>query len=354
MADRTVYVDGTTSGTPGTAGAHYATLDAAFEAEYAAAPDLVSAGAILHIECANISDTERAWTRTTNWVTDDTHYIHIYGKASDRTATNTGKWSTERYRLDVTDPSTGALYLGIDCRVENLQVKVTGSAGERHVVYIPSGNRDDMKVSISGCILVGNYSGSPSGANGILVDATGSSGNIILTATNNIIYNTGSAIAGMSGIATYSYSQSYHYNNTVYNYSVGIKSWGGAGYAKVVNNICNGCTDGFLHGDNDWDAGSDYNCSDIDSDAPGANSRNGTNGDVTFVNVTAGSEDFHLGATDANAKNYGSDLSAIFTTDIDGTTRPTGAGTWDIGADGYTYVGGLSALVFESTMVNEW
>jgi len=60
----------------------------------------------------------------------------------------------------------------------------------------------------------------------------------------------------------------------------------------------------------------------------------------TFTNVTAGSEDFHLVAG-SSLINAGTDLSATFTDDIDGTTRPTGAGTWDIGADEYassTYV----------------
>jgi hypothetical protein len=68
-----------------------------------------------------------------------------------------------------------------------------------------------------------------------------------------------------------------------------------------------------------------------DATAPALNTyyRNKT---LTFTNVTAGSEDFHLISTDTDAIDNGADLSGTFTTDIDGTTR---SGTWDIGADEY-------------------
>jgi len=59
VADRTVFVDGTTRGTPGTNGAHYATLSAAIAGEVGAAPDLVTDAAILHIEL-NGSSAETA------------------------------------------------------------------------------------------------------------------------------------------------------------------------------------------------------------------------------------------------------------------------------------------------------
>jgi hypothetical protein len=63
---------------------------------------------------------------------------------------------------------------------------------------------------------------------------------------------------------------------------------------------------------------------------------NKTVANLAFVSAT----DFHLTAASTDAIGAGTDLFAVFTTDIDGTTRPTGAGTWDIGADEYVATGG--------------
>jgi hypothetical protein len=54
-----------------------------------------------------------------------------------------------------------------------------------------------------------------------------------------------------------------------------------------------------------------------------------------FISIAASSEDLHLEPSGHNALNNGTDLSGSFTDDIDGETRPTGANTWDIGADEY-------------------
>ena len=54
-----------------------------------------------------------------------------------------------------------------------------------------------------------------------------------------------------------------------------------------------------------------------------------------FISIVASSEDLHLEPSGHNAFNNGIDLSTSFTDDIDGQTRPTGANTWDIGADEY-------------------
>jgi uncharacterized delta-60 repeat protein len=53
-----------------------------------------------------------------------------------------------------------------------------------------------------------------------------------------------------------------------------------------------------------------------------------------FQSIDTGTENLHL-RTDADndALNAGADLSANFTDDIDGDTRPVGANLWDIGAD---------------------
>lgn len=82
-----------------------------------------------------------------------------------------------------------------------------------------------------------------------------------------------------------------------------------------------------------------YNLSS-DTTAPGANSVKSVDASGTnlFISTTASAEDLHLnpaGSEFEHAHNTGTDLSANFTIDIDNETRPTGANTWDIGADEY-------------------
>ena len=60
MADRTVYVDGTESGSPG-GGAHYATLAAAITGEVAVdSGNLSTNGGILTVECSGFAGGDSA------------------------------------------------------------------------------------------------------------------------------------------------------------------------------------------------------------------------------------------------------------------------------------------------------
>jgi hypothetical protein len=114
----------------------------------------------------------------------------------------------------------------------------------------------------------------------------------------------------------------YLYNNTIQGYE-GIED----GYSDVLakNNIISAttCVDGSI------DASSDYN-SQTCASATGSNSRSSQ----TFTFVDSGTGDYHLDASDAGAKNFGTDLSGDanlpISDDIDGDTR---SGSWDIGAD---------------------
>ncbi|MDV7392544.1 hypothetical protein RZS08_14355, partial [Arthrospira platensis SPKY1] len=88
-------------------GGDYTSLNAALAGEVA---DLTSnchgtgGPGILTIECWNFEDTTAASTGT-GYTTSADYYINIIGRADDKTSSNTGKWSTDRYRLITTGSS---------------------------------------------------------------------------------------------------------------------------------------------------------------------------------------------------------------------------------------------------------
>ena len=149
---------------------------------------------------------------------------------------------------------------------------------------------------------------------------------------NNIVYNF--KTSNNHGFGIYNQLDNAHvYNNTVYNSDKGIV--GNWNFPLLKNNIVQDCTDGYyIDGAPSWNASSDYNISDLASDAPSPSYRSGLATDVTFVDEA--NDDFHLSQTDPYARNFGTNLSAdsnlSFSTDIDGATR-TSVTAWDIGAD---------------------
>lgn len=290
--------DGTTNNTSG-ATAAYATMAAAVAARCPISENTT-------FECSGSTDTAAVSITTVGAYT-----LTIHGDWSDT------KFDYAKYHLAV----TGASCISISTNnvvLSNLQVQSSNRYTERPIhLTTPSG---PGRVVIKNCFI---DSGS---ANAIHFDGLGNSGTHLIY--NTIIHKTGEA--NESGInwyvANFDVSLAM-YNVTIIGFTTGVNH-GNGNAIKAVNVITNDCTNGFS---GSYAAGSDYNASDINSDAPGDHSRNGTNGDITFANTAI--RDYGLGASDANAKDYGtSSVDSLFTDDIKGATR---SGSWDIGAHEY-------------------
>ena len=243
-----------------------------------------------------------------------------------------GKWADQRgdgnyiYVLSVGASGT-ALQLGnAGNEVFGLLLEKVSTAGYNSAGI---GVSAVANTRISGCIVRNAGSGS--------TEVKGIAGETVNTDTiveNSIFYNWPTA-----GIKVQAASDSNFkiYNCTVYGCGIGVHTYGYQD-TDIKNTLALNCTTCFAGG-----AGpvSNYNVSS-DATAPGANkATNKTAYTDYFVDPANG--DFHLKNTSLALFGLsGADLSATFTTDIDGVTR---SAPWDIGADQYVAAGGGEILL---------
>ncbi len=288
--------------------------------------NLITRNTILHLVCygdASNSDTTPA---TIDFTTDSANYVKIYTPYHDTEVGTSqrhwGKWDSTKYNLSV----SGAVALTVDtykAEVDGLQV--SASQMDSKAIVITSNCRD---VTISRSIIKGDYDGS-SGSNVVGISATIPEGTLKIY--DDIVYNC-DGDSGAKGIyLDINDGTAYVYSNTLYHTYTGISVSSGTVVAK--NNIVQSATDGYS---GTFDSSSDYNLSNLDSDAPNATYTAGNSAvTVSFVDTTAGSEDLHLSSSDSAAKDNGTDLSSdsnlAFHKDIDSLSRYDGS--WDIGAD---------------------
>jgi hypothetical protein len=289
-----------------TGGGDYSTLSA-WEADRNA--NLVTAD---YIEIANCSGATADTTQVyiNEWTTGPSNYIQINGN------NNTGKASTNKYRLSYTGGDKFRIYPNYVI-VKNIEFIFT----DGYIQTLPTGA---AVITMDGCIIHG-------GSVAAINESCGSGQTFNLY--NTIIYGFGGyALSQQNTSSVYNF-----YNNTFYGNGRGINCPGSA-TKTLKNNLCYSNTI-------NYNIGTTTHANNLSNDdgSPDAAFQNKT---VTFVNTGAGVEDFHLVSTDTDAIDHGTDLSAIFTTDINGRTR---SGTWDIGADEYIAVAGsASASQIES------
>lgn len=129
MPNRTVYVTGSASGTPGTNGATYTTLAAALSGESGAAGDLVTGTCILSIE-VQITTHATSTIDIDGFTTSALYYLNIYTSASARHA---GAWSDSKYAIASVDDY--CMYVREDyVRITGLQFTITSPSAARTMI----------------------------------------------------------------------------------------------------------------------------------------------------------------------------------------------------------------------------
>lgn len=250
---------------------------------------------------------------------DATRKLRFYVAPANR---HDGKWNTSKYRIKQTSGDVVIYAYENFLVIEGVQVWNSDTVGQGYGI-LPSDSPNNLV--IKDCIIRG---ASVAGSAGILINAPDNSGSYYLI--NNIIYDFDNGISiGNSGTSGTSF---YVYNNTVANVGgtcIEPTAYGTTDKLVMKNNVMQDCTGNDYYTEDPWSTYTHSNNITEDATSPDVSFRSKS---VVFANQA--SDDYHLGASDVEAKDLGTDLSADadypFSTDIDNQTR---SGSWDIGAD---------------------
>lgn len=228
-------------------------------------------------------------------------------------ARHNGKWTNTAYRL-VVDTDTALRVFNYYVEIKGLQI-----ASGKNDAQLGAYNSDAGSILFDGNILT--HVGEPlSGKCGIAFDCNtyGRRYNI----RNNIIY--GFSAYDNFAISLYGNSEVYADNNTMFATNRGFMMYIST-MIIVRNNIT--ANQGYMgyYSQQGFHALSSNNIAEDDS-SPNVDFRNKS---ITFVDEAI--YDLHISSTETDAIGMGSDLSSLFTTDIDGDVW----GPWGIGADMY-------------------
>jgi len=278
--------------------------------------NLVAAGNIEVAECYSMVDSTEASIE--GWVTNDTNYIKIIGAVSERTSSNTGKFSTDRYRR------SARLTVNCDSKAVMQGIQFACS-GESLYFSIWSGT-PAFKWDIDSCIFSngGAWGGMVTIPNTVFVNSICNIFNCVFySATANVyaIYHR------CPGVTVYAY------NNTFTNLYSAVQADANC-QIKAINNLSSNISSTVMAGT--FLNGTNYNSTSKNTHGYTVTGGGNTNDRVnqTFTFADAATFDFHIAVTDAGAKGFGvTDPGAgLFAADTDGQTR---SAPWDIGADQY-------------------
>lgn len=318
MAERVRYVDtASTAGGDGTvdttSGANraYPTLSAAEAGEQ---DNFDTDGDWLHVLCrSSVGGNDTTALAVSGSITSAVDFMLFEGNG-------------EFYRHAVTD-NTGVSVPDEYVRFESIDGSISGTTASSYSYFVPtpSAGGSDIRWDRFKIHMV------PGGGSGDILGMANTDSDTTAKFANGWVYDftQGSGPRGlrMQGGTLYVSHCVFH------NCGTGLYDAGGTVVAR--NNIAKSCTDGYL---GTFDTGTDYNISDIASDAPGANSFQGS---VTFVDEA--NDDFHLDAGDTVAVGAGTDLSGDanhpISEDIDGLAYASWDGV-NIGSDQFEAGGG--------------
>lgn len=279
------------------------------------------------------SSADTAYASFDTITTDATRDVKVF---TTGTARHSGKWdeTNNSYRLVVSQTgvsTVGALAALIDnIWIDGLQIRVTNNDGNYQAPITTSAPSSAIGtwLRVSNCIL--RQGGTSSREPGIYANST----NLNLQIWNTVIYGLGSSTSAQSCGLYLNCATAQIYSCTIVGGALyGISRIAGTVTAK--NTYATGNTAGW----NGVAGITTVNCSTSGTELTGGTDVESVAKNTdTFVNVTAGSEDFHLAADGLSPlQGVGVDTTGDaspmnFTTDIDGQTRDA---SWDIGADAW-------------------
>ena len=308
-------------------GGDYTSLDACIDHLVATHPDLVTADVYAEVKIDGTwSSADTAAVTINGLTTDATHYLLVYTTTAARQDPHSVAWDTGAYNI-VPTAARGLVISDENVKINGLQISSTTPNGDGfHVVDILGNFSAANQIELSNCIIKG-HGHATYVQSGLRI----SDGNIHVRAWNLIIYNIGAA-SGNNGVLVNDYG-----GEELYLYSSSIVGTGTRGiWGRSAGNtvICKNC---YVGGFTTQYVDTITKTTCASSDTTGSVGLQNIAADTdTFVNVSAGTEDFHLAADGLSPlQGVGTDTSGDaapmnFTTDIDGDTRDA---TWDIGAD---------------------